>query len=154
MSIAIRYSKNIQEAEEIANDGFIKMFNNLDKFKHPKPFNLWLRRIVINCAIDHYRKYHKNNNIIPIESRSQLSFNTADLEMDAGYLTKCINTLSPMYRLTFNLSVIDGYKHQEIADKLEVTVGTVKSNLHKARKKLQTMISNQEAISSINRNEI
>ncbi len=154
MSIAMRYSKHLQEAEENANDGFIKMFKNLDKYDVNKPFNLWLRRIVINCAIDHYRKVYKNSNIRKMDTSTKHSFNSAALEMDVEYLTKCINNLSPMYRLTFNLSVLDGFSHTEIATKLDVTVGTVKSNLHKARKKLQLMIKQQESYSTINKGEL
>ena len=153
MSIAMRYAKNLQEAEEIGNDSFIKMFNNLKKHDSNKPFDLWLRRITINCAIDQYRKNNKQSNIVSLYHPVKLAYNTAALEMDASYLTACINSLPPSYRLTFNLSIIDGYSHQEIADELEVSVGTVKSNLHKARKKLQVMISKQETISSVNRSK-
>lgn len=154
MSIAIRYSKHLQEAEEIANDGFIKMFKNLDKYSFDKPFDMWLRRIVINCAIDHYRKEYKKSNIIKLNAKQNHDYNTAELKMDAAYLTNCINKLSPKYRLTFNLSVIDGFSHQEISEKLNISVGTVKSNLHKARKSLQQMIKNQNSIASSNKGNL
>lgn len=141
MSIAFQYSSSKMEAEEIAQDGFYKMFRHLEKYKPHVPFELWLRRIIINCGIDHYRKYSAKKQIkdLPLVT----IHNDGELLMDSEYLVQCIQSLSPAYRMVFNLYVIEGYSHKEIAEKLSITEGTSKSNLSKARRNLQAMIKSE-----------
>ena len=139
MSIASRYGQSLQESEEIANDGFYKMLTRLDQYQSHIPFELWLRRIIINCGIDHYRKYHKNIDLIDVPEQ-KINRNSAVEKLESEYLLECIRALSPVYRMVFTLFAIEGFSHEEIAEQLQISVGASKSNLHKARKKLQLMI--------------
>lgn len=139
MSIASRYSNKREETEEIANDGFVKLFKNIQKYNAEIPFRAWVRTIFISCAIDHYRKYHQNKK--EYEQNFRVEWNQADRELDSAYLLKMIRQLSPQYKMNFVLHVIDGFTHEEIAEKLNISKGTSKSNLSKARKKLKEMIA-------------
>jgi RNA polymerase sigma-70 factor, ECF subfamily len=140
-SIAMRYAANIEEAEEIINDGFLKVFNNLVKYDHAKPFKGWLRTIVVNTAIDYYRKSQKYSHQVDIDD-----IDVPDLGEDviskisAEEILKLVQKLPASYRTVFTLYVIDGYNHREIADMLGIKEGTSKSNLQDARRKLQMMI--------------
>ncbi len=143
-SIALRYANSREEAEEICADGFIKMFKHLEQYDPEQPFKPWLRRIFVNAAIDHIRKYKKHNSRHFVETDKaehvSSSFNEAPANLGYEELMQCVHQLPPVYRTVFMLYAIDGYKHHEIAEKLGITVGTSKSNLAKARKKLQELI--------------
>jgi RNA polymerase sigma-70 factor, ECF subfamily len=142
-SICLRYASNAEEAEEIINDGFLKVFTSLAKYNELQPFKAWLRTIMVNTAIDYYRKNQKYKNIEEIEK-----IEVADLSEDviskisADEILELVQKLSPVYRMVFTLYVIDGYNHREIAELLGIKEGTSKSNLQDARKKLQLMIKN------------
>lgn len=141
MSICLRYSKNREEAQEILNDGFIKVFNNLEKYDIKLSFKAWLRRILINVAIDYYRKHHKHQHTLEIVHNHHLDESPDALHnLSVEEIMKMVQKLSPAYRMVFNLYVVEGYKHQEIAEQLNITVGASKSNLAKARMKLRAML--------------
>jgi len=142
-----------ETAVDITNDGFVKIFRSLEKFIATDPENInlqfmgWIRTIMINGAIDHIRK----NNFLPeigslpdaawaIEDKSQPS----DKDLLYKELVLQIKKLSPAYRAVFNLYVIDGFTHAEIADRLGISVGASKSNLSKARAILQKIIKQNE----------
>lgn len=141
MSIAHRYASTFEEAEEIANDAFVKVFMRIESFEHKWTFKSWLRRIIINTAIDAYRA-------------KQIRPQTDDLEMfyDVGAEMNIIETMTrdeilehvvdlpPSYRTVFNLFVVDEYTHEEIADLLGISIGASKSNLSKARQKLKKLL--------------
>jgi RNA polymerase sigma factor (sigma-70 family) len=138
MCICVRYSSNTEEAKEVLNDGFMKVFTKLKQYDFKKPFKGWVRRIMINTALDNYRHNLKNYHLQEIE--------TVEVESDAydvvqqlnyEYLISLIQMLSPAYKAVFNLFVIDGYTHEEIAEMLGISVGTSKSNLSKARANLR-----------------
>lgn len=139
MSIAARYGQNLPETEEIANDGFFKMLKHIDRYQGQGPFKLWLRKIITNCGIDHYRKIQSQKNRI-IELKTQFISNEGSDMLESEYLLKLVRRLSPGYRMVFVLHVMEGYNHDEIAAKLNISKGTSKSNLAKARKKLQDML--------------
>ena len=141
--IAMRYSGSLEEAEEIVNDGFLKVFNNLAKYDHAKAFKGWLRTIVVNTAIDYYRKSQKYGHHTDIDDVDVPDM-TEDIisKISADEILTLVQKLSPAYRTVFTLYVIDGYNHREIADMLGIKEGTSKSNLQDARKKLQNMIKN------------
>ncbi|MFK7948147.1 MAG: RNA polymerase sigma factor [Saprospiraceae bacterium] len=141
MSICLRYSKNRQEAQEILNDGFVKVFKNLDKYDIKLSFKAWLRRILINVAIDYYRKHHKYQHTLEIVHNQHFDESPDALHnLSVEEIMKMVHRLSPAYRMVFNLYVVEGYKHQEIAEQLNITVGASKSNLAKARMKLRAML--------------
>jgi RNA polymerase sigma-70 factor, ECF subfamily len=140
-SISLRYSTDNEIADEILNDSFLKVFNNIHKYDEKQAFKGWLRTIVVNTAIDYYRK-----NIHVPDYDNLEHINIADLNEDvissisAEEILDLVRRLSPVYRMVFSLYVMDGYTHKEIAEKLGIKEGTSKSNLQDARKKLQSMI--------------
>lgn len=146
MSIALRYSQNYEEAIEILNDSFIKVFKKIKDY-NDYSFKGWLRRIVINTASDHYRKNKKHLYHKDIESQEALTVidtETVDDQISYDELLQAVQQLPPSYRNTFCMYVIDGYKHEEIAEMLNVSVGTSKSNLHRARACLREMITRRD----------
>ena len=145
MSICLRYSQYEEEAEEILNDAFLKVFTRIDQYNPKLSFKGWLRRIMINTAIDLYRKevHHYHHMDISEVEKAELSASIID-QMSAEDIQGQISKLPPAYRLVFNLYVIEGYNHREIASMLDINEGTSKSNLAKARMKLKKMINRQE----------
>lgn len=142
MSICIRYVNNRDEAAEILNDGFMKVFDNIDKFDIDKPFKPWLRRILVNTSINHYKKNQKYSKQDPLEN-VQLEGEEGEILSGIAYheIIEIIQKLSPQYRTVFNLYVIEGYKHEEIAEILGISAGTSKSNLAKAKRNLQVLLN-------------
>lgn len=139
MNIAVRYAHTTAEAEDIANEAFYKLLSGIDKYPEQVPIKSWLRRIVINCGIDHYRKRKVRKEAI-VKVHPAIIRNQGEERLDQEYLLDLVRQLPPQYRIVFVLHVIEGYDHQEIANQLGISRGTSKSNLAKARKKLQTMI--------------
>jgi RNA polymerase sigma-70 factor, ECF subfamily len=140
-SISLRYAASFEEAEEIVNECFLKVFLNLNSYDKAQPFKAWFRTIAINTAIDYYRKN--------IKGRGQLSLDELDVpdwtndvlsEISAAEILTMVQSLPPAYRMVFTMFAIDGYSHKEIADMLGIQEGTSKSNLRDARRKLQNMI--------------
>ena len=145
MSVCLRYAKSEDDAVEVLNDGFLKVFKNLKKFDQTRSFKAWLRTILINTALDHYRKEKKHMHQEDIsEVRNLDSGKRTDADLSYEELLQLVQRLSPAYRTVFNLYVIDGYKHHEIADMLGISEGTSKSNLTKARANLRDMIERTE----------
>lgn len=141
-SISLRYAACFEEAEEIVNDGFLKVFLNLNSYDYAQPFKAWFRVIVINTAIDYYRRNLKwNGQSTGLEDLDVADYSSDILsEISSGEILVLVQSLPPVYRMVFTLFVIDGYSHREIASMLGIQEGTSKSNLRDARRKLQTMI--------------
>jgi RNA polymerase sigma-70 factor (ECF subfamily) len=140
MSICLRYSRSREESREILNDGFMKIFTRLGTRDVNASFKSWLRRIMINASIDHYRKHAKHYQLKDVDdSMTRVSVVEAVALHELSYeeLISMVQELSPAYRAVFNLYVIDGYTHEEIATQLSISVGTSKSNLFKAREHLK-----------------
>lgn len=141
MSICFRYSVNEDEAIEVYNDTFMKVFKNLEKFDQAKSFKSWFRRILINTAINHVKSKISRKNDHDEEALAKIKYdNDPNDNLSYEELLKVVQTLTPAYRSVFNLYVIDGYNHEEIAEMLEISVGASKSNLSRARAKLREMI--------------
>ena len=138
MAICLRYSDTYDRAVEVVNDGFLKIFIKLDMYSPDKSFKGWIRRIMINGAIDHFRKEQKHTRQNTLEHYEAASFApTVIQKMSYDEVIHQIQLLSPSYRAVFNLYVIDGYKHLEISKLLNISIGTSKSNLSRAREQLQ-----------------
>ena len=142
MSITLRYSESREEAAEILNDAFMKVFTNIKDFNREKPFKPWLRRIIINTAIN---QYHKNKQFrekesVALEDQSIRTREKILPGISYDEIIEMVQQLSPSYRTVFNLYVIEGFKHREIAEMLDIAVGTSKSNLAKAKKNLQAIL--------------
>jgi RNA polymerase sigma factor (sigma-70 family) len=143
ISICLRYSDSRDEAAEILNDGFMKIFGNIKKFDLSKPFQPWLRKILVNTAIN---SYHQKQRMIHAEDIEHAG-NAADPEsilsgISFQEIVTMLRRLPPAYRTVFNLYVIEGYKHEEIANMLGISVGTSKSNLFKAKELLKKILNN------------
>jgi len=145
MSICLRYSKTREEAIEIINDGFLKIFTKLDKYTKGLSFKGWLRRVMVNSAIDYFRKNEKHYQTVDISYAKEES-NVATIvdQLSEQEILSAIQELPPSYRTVFNLFVIEGFKHHEIAVKLEISEGTSKSNLSFARAKLKKILTQRE----------
>lgn len=143
MSICLRYADTRDEAAEILNDGFMKIFQNMKKFDLDRPFKPWLRRVMINTAINHY---HQKQRMLQAEEIETANLQAAEENILSGIsyqeIVKMLQKLPPAYRTVFNLYVIEGYKHEEVANMLGITVGTSKSNLFKAKEALKKILNN------------
>ena len=146
MNICLHYSKDREEAQEILNDGFYKVFENLDKYDPSLSFKGWLRRLLINVAIDYYRRYHRNRPVMEImtDDEPSTTYSTGFDQLALDDLLAMVHQLPPVYRLVFNLYITEGMKHEEIAEQMGISVGASKSNLSRAKKKLQQMIVSLE----------
>ena len=142
MTVCLRYATDREEARDILHEGFIKLFTNLPKFQRGTNLGGWVRRIMVNTAIDCYRKTAKIPPSMEINTALHESDTSTDIlsNISADEILKLVQTLSPAYRTVFNMYVIDGYSHKEIGEMLGVSEGTSKSNLAKARFKLQKMV--------------
>ena len=146
MGICLRYSRTREEAIEILNDGFIKIFNKLDKYSKGLSFRGWLRKIMINSAIDYFRRNEKHYHSLDISHMQYEASPESVLDnLSEQEVIEAIQLLPPSYRMVFNLHIIEGYKHEEIANQLNISVGTAKSNLAIARKKLQRILIAESA---------
>ena len=126
---------------EIVNDGFMKIFKKLDKYSPGLSFKGWLRKVMINSAIDYYRRNEKHYHSLDIShGKYETSGETILDKLSEQDIIEAIQRLPPSYRMVFNLYVIEGYKHEEIANQLNISVGTSKSNLAIARNKLQKIV--------------
>ena len=151
MAICDRYTSKQDDAVEILNDGFLKIFREIHHFKPAytdvmSSFKGWLRKIMIYTAIDHYRKNQRQKLVSQLDDVVYQLPAKNDSAMDKlSYeeIIRAVQQLSPAYRTVFNLFVIEGLSHEEIAEHLEITVGTSKSNLFKARLQLQKILYQQ-----------
>ena len=142
MGVCLRYSNNREDAQDILHEGFIKVFKNISKYQPGTSLSAWIRRIMVNTSIDFYRKAIRRRTE-DLDQAYQVSCNDADAVSVCGEkeILSAIQTLSPGYRTVFNLYVIEGYSHREIAQQLEITESTSRSNLVKARTKLKGILA-------------
>ena len=141
-SICLRYASSAQEAEEIINDGFLKVFTNLHKYDNAQSFKAWLRKIMVNTAIDYYRSNEKYRLQSTIDAGNEVADFDPDVlaKISADEIMVLVTKLPAGYRIVFMLYVVEGFNHREIAERLGIQEGTSKSNLRDARVKLQNMI--------------
>jgi RNA polymerase sigma factor (sigma-70 family) len=154
MSIALRYASHYDNAVEMVNDGFLKIFKDVINFKPSydnsiASFTAWFKRIMVNACIDHLRKYKKKEEMLA-EDVTNINSNdmqpTAEQMLQYKFLINCIQKLPTAYKTVFNLYVIEGYSHKEIAGFMNINEGTSKSNLFKARQYLQSLLQKTKEI--------
>ncbi|MBI5856881.1 MAG: sigma-70 family RNA polymerase sigma factor [Sphingobacteriales bacterium] len=140
-AVCLRYAGNAEEAEDILQEGFIKVFKKLDSFRSEGSFEGWLRRIFVNTAIEHFRR---KRYMMPVTEREENTIEGKYLSvldsMAARDIMALVQELSPGYRTVFNMYVVEGYTHKEIADMLGISEGTSKSQLSRAKVILQDMV--------------
>ncbi len=140
--IAMRYTKNQEEALDILNSAFLKVFTSLDKYEDNSNLAGWIAKIVFNTAIDHVRRNTKYRQVMDFNVEAEHAVGNESLDrLQTEDLYKLIQKLPASSRSVFNLYVIDGYKHKEISDMLDISVGTSKWHLSNARKELQDLIA-------------
>ena len=147
MGICLRYAQNRDSALEMLNDGFLKVFQKIDQFDSTKAFKPWFRKIIVNAAIDYYRKYDQGKNIELLLTQEHPAVRNEALDkLEFDDLMEIMQALPPAYRMVFNLYVVEGLPHAEIADQLNISVGTSKSNLSKARVKIKELLTSSQGI--------
>ena len=143
--VGLRYAPTTFEAEDIVQEGFVKVFSNIQNFKRDCPLEYWIRKIIVNTALKHLRQKslltvsHESEEV---ENLSSGDYNLNDYSMDE--LLSIIQSLAPRYRMVFNLYAIEGYNHKEIGEMLDISEGTSKSQYSRARAILQSMLAQQD----------
>jgi RNA polymerase sigma factor (sigma-70 family) len=139
LGVCLRYARNREEAEEILQEGFLRVFTYITTFKGAGSFEGWIRKIMVNCALARYRNKSSLQPVIRLNTSGHDVIDSADISsnLDAKELLNLVQTLPAGYRIVFNLYVFEGYKHREIAEVLGISEGTSKSNLSDARSFLQ-----------------
>ena len=140
-AVCLRYAGNAEEAEDILQEGFIKVFKKLNSFRSEGSFEGWVRRIFVNTAIEHFRR---KRYLMPVTEKEENTiegkyFSVLD-DLAARDIMMLVQDLSPGYRTVFNLYVVEGYTHKEIADMMGISEGTSKSQLSRAKVILQDMV--------------
>ncbi|MEO6915887.1 MAG: sigma-70 family RNA polymerase sigma factor [Chitinophagaceae bacterium] len=141
-AVCLRYSDNTDDAQDLLQEGFIKIYKNLSRFRAEGSFEGWVRRVFVNTAIEHYRR-KLNLSIIGEREDATLTDGsiTALQRLDEKDIIKLIQKLSPGYRTVFNLYVLEGFSHKEIGNILGISEGTSKSQLARAKGILQTKVN-------------
>ncbi|MBV6442013.1 MAG: ECF RNA polymerase sigma factor SigE [Saprospiraceae bacterium] len=144
-AICLRYTGNREEARECTQDGFFKVFTKIDKYTGELPFEAWLKRVMINTCIDRFRAKLKETHTVELEEACDETVLAEILiNADVEDLLHLVHRLPPAYQATFNLFAIEGYEYREIAEMLGVSIGSVKSNLSKARLRLKEMLTKRQ----------
>ena len=152
MGICLRYANNRDEAAEVMNQGFFKVFTRIDTYDTTRPFKAWLGKIMTNVSIDYYRANLKMAYADDLDKAENMTDGELpDLKLNYEDLLAMVQRLPNAYRTVFNLYAIEGYTHEEIGEMLDISSGTSKSNLHKARQKLKQMILEADSVGN-NRN--
>ncbi|RYG06589.1 MAG: sigma-70 family RNA polymerase sigma factor [Chitinophagaceae bacterium] len=143
MGVCMRYAIDRMEAEDMLQNGFIRVFDKLGDYRSEGSFEGWVRRIMVHSAIEYYRKHHKMMQVVDINEHVDEPFveAAAVANLDATDLMSMIQQLAPGYRMIFNLYAIEGYSHKEIAGIMNITEGASKSQLSRARTILKDMIA-------------
>ena len=145
LAVCMRYAKDHMEAEDVLQMGYVKVFQKVKDYRGEGSFEGWIRRIMVNTAIESYRKNLRTLSVVPIEDayeQPSQGFDFSSLGMQD--LMKVIQKLADGYRMVFNMYIIEGYSHKEIAETLGITEGASKSQLSRARAILQQEIIKME----------
>jgi RNA polymerase sigma-70 factor (ECF subfamily) len=142
-AVCLQYTGNDDEAQDILQEGFIKIFENLGSYKYEGSFEGWMRRIMVNTALEKFRSKHnlyRVDDINNIPEPDAEPYNEDYVGLEASDLLEIIRELPPKYRMVFNLFAIEGYSHKEISQMINISEGTSKSNLARARIILQRRV--------------
>lgn len=141
LGLCMRYSRNASEAEDIMQEGFVKVFSKIKFFREEGSFEGWIKRIMINTAINYNRKNQKHSFHVDIDEIQEtlnlhdgFEQHPTEAQVNPDVLMKMVQNLPDGYKMVFNLYVFEGYKHKEIADMLNISENTSKSQLARARK--------------------
>ncbi|WP_199564502.1 RNA polymerase sigma factor [Spirosoma telluris] len=152
VNICLRYADSREEAEEMFDDGFLRVLNKISYYDPEQPFEAWFRTVMVRSAIDHYRRHKSPLTYVDMDEAYDIGEPDNLLErLAADEILAVVQQLPPAYRTVFSLHVVDGYSHPEIAQMLGIYEGTSRSNLAKARQKLQELLIEWTSTSSVNR---
>jgi RNA polymerase sigma factor (sigma-70 family) len=149
MGVCLRYARTREDAQDILQEGFIRVFRCIERYKFKGPLEAWIKKIFINCSLQKLREKENNYSFIAIDSAIEIykaPYSISE-EIDLKILIKCIQNLPLISRLVFNLYVFEGLKHKEIARILKISEGTSKSNLFDARNNLKKQLQNLDYFS-------
>ncbi len=147
MSVCHRYARHHSEAEDLVQEGFIKVFTHLDKFKFEGSFEGWIRRIMVNNALKYVSKKSFKNESIGVENYPEKPVSPAvHSKLSVDELMKLVDSLPSGYKVIFNLYAIEGFSHKEIAEELNIKESTSRSQLVKARRLLQIKVAELQKI--------
>lgn len=141
LSVSLRYAPGREDALEILNDSFFKVFSNLERYQPDRPFKTWFRRILVNTALDHYRSNKRFRIFLDAEPEDVEAVIEPALEeaLKADEILRLFEGLPEVYRVIFNLYEVEGFNHEEIAGMLDVSPGTSRSHLSRAKKMLRKL---------------
>ncbi|MFI5163941.1 MAG: RNA polymerase sigma factor [Bacteroidia bacterium] len=160
-NVCRQYATDKDEAKDMLQEGFIRVFKSISQYEHKGSLEGWVRRVMVTSAINHCKKYKMNGSVRHLANdmhvngyddetkEESFTLNYAVEKMDAERLLNLIQGLPPVYRMVFNLCAIEGFSHQEISQMLGITESTSRSNLTKARQKLQQMIEKKTQTKNI-----
>lgn len=145
LGVCMRYATDRMEAEDMLQNGFIRVFQMINDFRGDGAFEGWVRRVMVHSSIEYYRKHHKMMQVVDLDEVNEPSVNPlASANLDAKDLMALIQQLAPGYRIVFNLYAIEGYSHKEIGEIVGITEGASKSQLSRARSILKERILKTE----------
>ena len=141
MSVCLRYAPTREDALEVLNDSFFKVFDNLERYQRDRPFKTWFRRILVNTALDHYRSNKRFRIFLDAEPEEVEPGLEPVMEqaLKAEEILRLFEGLPEVYRVIFNLYEVEGFNHEEIAGMLDVSPGTSRSHLSRAKKMLRKL---------------
>ncbi len=149
MGVCLRYSKDAEEAQDVLQMGFIKVFEKLEMYNHKGSLEGWIRKIIVNTALDNIRKNKKLQNNVEMDKVDyQLqNYNEGAIDvLSAQDLLKITHSMPTGFRTVFNLYAIEGYSHKEIAEELNISISTSKSQFSRARAHLQKILLKEEVV--------
>ena len=142
-AVCLRYANNADDAQDLLQEGFIKVYRNLHRFRGEGSFEGWIRRVFVNTSIEHFRK--KSAHLSSVSEKEEATIEDTDITaldtLAEKDIVSIIQELSPGYRTVFNLYVVEGYSHKEIGEMLGISEGTSKSQLARAKAILQKRIA-------------
>jgi RNA polymerase sigma factor (sigma-70 family) len=146
LAVCRRYTKGLEDAEEVLSNGFIKFFKNIDQFRGEGAVGAWMRRIMVREALNFIR--YQKNLFVEVDEERSAAFSKANetQHYDVEHLMMMISALPMGYKTVFNLYAIEGYNHKEIGEMLEISENTSKSQLSKARKRLQEKLAQHQLL--------
>lgn len=144
LAVALTYCGARGDADEVANDCFMKVFDNIKSFDTSRPFKPWLRRIVVNTSIDKARSNKRFRNHVEIENNTQHSHHDIESELNAKQIHSMLNKLPELLRFVFNMYEIEGYSHREIADKLGIAESSSRTYLTRAKSQLREIYNQMD----------
>jgi RNA polymerase sigma-70 factor (ECF subfamily) len=144
-AVCLRFTQSKEDAQDVLQDGFVKVFEHIGKFRSEGSLEGWIRKIIVNTAIEHYRKHSGTKLLVSLNETHLNDFRADDLidAISAKELIELIRQLPTRYQMVFNLHVFEGYKHREIAEIMDISEGTSKSNFFDARALLRRALQDK-----------